>query len=128
MSDSANESGLFASLRRLLATSLEMAQVRLNLLSTEIELEKRRLFNGLLWGAIALLVTGIGLVLLCGFVILLFWEGYRLTAIGVMAVLFLAVGATLMRLARRQLRQPAGIFNASVTELERDRAELKTTK
>jgi uncharacterized membrane protein YqjE len=128
MSDPVNESGLFASLRRLLATSLEMAQVRLNLLSTEIELEKRRLFNGLLWGAIALLVTGIGLVLLCGFVILLFWEGYRLAAIGVMAILFLATGATLIRLARRQLQQQAGIFNASVTELERDCAELKATK
>ena len=124
MNDPVQGSGLFASLRRLLATVHEMAQVRLELLGTEVELEKRRLFDGLLWGAVALLVLGVGLVLLCGFVILLFWEGYRLAAVGVMALLFLAGGALLMREMRQRLRNPTGMFNASVAELKRDRAEL----
>ena len=124
MNDPVQESGLFASLRRLLATVHEMAQVRLELLGTEVELEKQRLFDGLLWGALALLVLGVGLVLLCGFVILLFWEGYRLAAVGVMALLFLAGGALLMREMRQRLRNPTGMFNASVAELKRDRAEL----
>jgi uncharacterized membrane protein YqjE len=125
MSDPVNESGLFASLRRLLATALEMAQVRLDLLGTEIELEKRRLFNGLLWGSIALMMLGMGLVLLCGFVILLFWEGYRLAATGGMTLLFLSGGATLLYKARQHLKQKAGIFNASMSELERDLSGLK---
>ena len=124
MNDPVQESGLFVSLRRLLATVHEMAQVRLELLGTEVELEKRRLFDGLLWSAVALLVLGVGLVLLCGFVILLFWEGYRLAAVGVMALLFLAGGALLMREMRQRLRNPTGMFNASVAELKRDRAEL----
>ena len=124
MNDPVQESGLFASLRRLLATVHEMAQVRLELLGTEVELEKRRLFDGLLWGAVALLVLGVGLVLLCGFVILLFWEGYRLAAVGVMALLFLVVGVLLMREVRQRLRNPTSMFNASVAELKRDRAEL----
>ena len=124
MNDPVQESGLFASLRRLLATVHEMAQVRLELLGTEVELEKRRLFDGLLWGAVALLVLGVGLVLLCGFVILLFWEGYRLAAVGVMALLFLVVGVLLMREVRQRLRNPTGMFNASVAELKRDRAGL----
>lgn len=128
MTDPGNTSGLFVSLRRLLATALEIAQVRLDLLGTEIELEKRRLFDGLLKGAIALLILGIGLILLCGFTILLFWDGYRLAAIAVMSFLFIATGLTLMHSARRHLRKPSGIFNASVTELERDRAELKTSE
>lgn len=125
MSDPVNESGLFASLRRLLATALEMAQVRLDLLGTEIELEKQRLFNGLLWGSIALMMLGMGLVLLCGFVILLFWEGYRLAATGGMALLFLSGGATLLYKARQHLQQKAGIFNASMSELDRDLSGLK---
>ena len=127
MSDPVGESGLFASLRRLLATALEVAQVRLDILGTEVELEKRRLFDGLLWGVVALMVLGVGLVLLCGFVILLFWEGYRLAAVGVMALLFLVGGVLLMREVRQRLRNPTGIFNASVAELGRDRAGLQAS-
>lgn len=127
MSNPVQESGLFASSRRLLATALEMAQVRLDLVGTEVELEKRRLFDGLLWGAVALLVLGVGLVLLCGFVILLFWDGYRLAAVGVMALLFLAGSVLLMREARVRLRNPTGMFSASIAELERDRAGLQAS-
>ena len=127
MSDPVQESGLFASLRRVLATLLEMAQVRLDLLGTEVELEKRRVFDGLLWGAVAILVLGVGIVLLCGFVILLFWEGYRLAAVGVMALLFLVGSVLLLREARQRLRNPTGMFNASLAEAERDRAELQVS-
>lgn len=127
MSDPIQERGLFASLRRLLGTALEMAQVRLELLGTEVELEKRRLFDGLLWGAVALLVLGVGLTLLCGFVILLFWDGYRLAAMGVMTLLFLVGSVLLMREARHRLHNPNGMFNASVAELERDRAGLRAS-
>jgi uncharacterized membrane protein YqjE len=124
MSGPVQESGLFASLRRVLATLLEMAQVRLDLLGTEVELEKRRVFDGLLWGAVAILALGVGIVLLCGFVILLFWEGYRLAAVGVMALLFLVGSVLLLREARQRLRNPTGMFNASIAEAQRDRAEL----
>lgn len=127
MSESIKESGLFASLRRLLSTAFEIAQVRLELLGTEVELEKRRLFDGVLWGAVAVLTFGVGLVLLCGFVILLFWEGYRLAAVGVLALLLLAGSALSMRVARERLRNPAGMFDASLAELKRDRAELKSS-
>lgn len=124
MSDPVSDSGLFASLRRFMATALEVVQVRLDLLGTEIEFEKRRLFEGVLWAAAALLVLGIGLVLLCGFVILLFWDGYRLAAIGVLALLFLAGGLALLFIARRHLRKKTSMFNFSLSELENDRAAL----
>lgn len=127
VSSSAKASGLFASLRRLLDTGLEIAQVRLDLLGTEVELEKRRLFDGLIWAAVGLVFFGIGLVLFCGFVTLLFWEGYRLAAVGTMALLLLGGGVFLMREARLRLRAPNGIFNASLTELKRDRAGLEVS-
>lgn len=127
MSDPVQESGLFASSRRLFATVLEMAQVRLDLLGTEVELEKRRLFDGMLWAALALVVLGIGLLLLCGFVTLLLWEGYRLAAVGVMALLFLGLGALLIREARQRLRNPTSMFKASLTELDRDQAGLRSS-
>ncbi len=127
MSDPVKESGLFASLRVMLSTVLEIAQVRLDLLGTEVELEKRRLFDGLLWGAIGLLVLGVGIVLLCGFVILLFWDGYRLAAVGVMALLCLAGGIALMGDARRRLRNPGAIFKASIAELKQDQVALQAS-
>ncbi|WP_296443155.1 phage holin family protein [Rhodoferax sp. UBA5149] len=111
----------------MLATVLEMAQVRLDILGTDAELEKRRFFDGLLWGAVALMVLGVGLVLLCGFVILLFGDAHRLPALGVMALLFLVLGVLLIREARQRLSNPSGMFKASLAELERDRAGLQAS-
>lgn len=125
MGASPQATGLFASLRRLLATVLELAQVRLELLSTEFELGKRRFFDALLWGAVALLALGVGIVLLCGFVVLLFWDGYRLAAVGVMAVLFLTAGALMLQTARRCMQSPTGTFDTSLAELQRDREQLE---
>ena len=124
MRDTGSKSGIFASLQRLLSTALEIAQVRLALIGTEVEFEKRRVFDGLLWGSVALMIFGVGLVLMCGFVILLFWDGYRLAAVGSMALLFLGAGVMLMREAKRKLHHPGGIFEASISEMDRDRAEL----
>ena len=101
-----------------------MAQVRLDLLGTELEVEKERILTGLLFGMAALLVLGVGVVLCCGFVIMLLWEGYRLPALGVLALLFVAGGVHLLHRAQQRLRTPGGTFSASAAELARDRAEL----
>lgn len=125
MNDSVKESGLFVSLRRMLATVLEIALVRFDLFCTEIELEKRRLFHGLILAALSLLALGLGLVMLCGFVVLLFWEGYRLAALGTMTLIFLFSGIFLLREAQRKFCNPSGIFSESMSELERDRTGLQ---
>ena len=127
MSGSVPAHGLFASLQRLLATVFEIAQVRLDLLGTEFELEKQRLFAGLLWAALALLMLVVGLVLLCGFVILLFGEGYRLTAIGTMALLFLGAGVLLLLAARHRLYNRTHLFSTSVAELQGDRVGFQSS-
>ena len=126
MSDPSKEGGLFTSLRRLLSTVLEIAQVRLALIGNEVELEKRRLFDGLLWGATALLILGIGLALFCGFIILLFWDGYRLWAVGVMTFLFLLIGTLSLLEARRRLSNPLGMFSVSLSEFAQDRSGLSS--
>ncbi len=125
MAESKQETGLLVSFKRLCATVIEIGQVRLELVGIELELEKKRLFESLLWALAALLVLGVGLVLLCGFIIMLFWEGYRLAAIGVLTVIFLGGAAALFFKARERLSHPQGIFNASVNELNKDRQALK---
>jgi len=117
--------GLFGSLRRLLDTVLGIAQTRLELIGTELEQEKLRLLGALWQGALALLLLGLALVCALGFVVLLFWDGYRLPAIGVLTLALAGGGAWLMRRARAALRSPeGGLFALSLGELRRDRAGL----
>lgn len=128
MSANAAAGGLFASLSRLLGTALEMAQVRLQLLSNEVELEKRRLFDSLLLAMVALLLLGVSLTLLSGFLVLLVTDAYRLLALGLIGLGFLLAGLLLLRTARLSLRSPDGLFRASTAELARDRAGLQVQR
>jgi uncharacterized membrane protein YqjE len=117
--------GLFQSLRRLLDTVVDIAQTRLALIGTELEQEKLRLLGALWQGALALLLLGLALVCALGFVVLLFWDGYRLPAIGVLTLLLGGGGAWLLRSARQALRSPeGGVFALSLGELRRDRDGL----
>ncbi len=128
MSEPVPGPGLLASLRQLMGTALETAQLRLALLSNEVEQEKLRLFDGLLWAGLALLLLGLGALLLCAFIIVLFWDSHRLLALGTLALLFLGAGTVLLVRARRRLQSRGGMFNSSVAELARDRTELGAGK
>ncbi|MDD2919963.1 phage holin family protein [Rhodoferax sp.] len=114
-------SGLFGQLQQSLGTVIELLRLRLALLGTELGLEKQRLAVGLFWGACALLSLTVAAVLFCGFVILLLWDGYRLAAVGVLALLFLAGGWLMLKAAQRQLSAGSNLFSVSLAELERDR-------
>ncbi len=116
--------GLFASLRRLLATALEIVQVRIELLAVEIEQEKLRIFDALLWAALAVLLLGVGITLLVALLLMLFWDGYRLAALAVLCVFFIGGGVLVAMRARARLASPDGLASASVAEIERDRAAL----
>ena len=112
--------GLFASLRRLLGTALELAQVRLALLGTELERAGQRLLDGLLWGGAALIVLGVGLMLLCAFLLMLVREDYRLAALGGLTVIFLGAAVWLLQAARSRLRSLQNLFELSINELKQD--------
>ena len=117
--------GLFGSLRRLSGTLLEIAQARLELLSAELEREKLRIFDGLVWAAVALLFIALGLLLLAALLVLLAPEPLRLWLLAVLALVSLAGGAWLLRQASRRLSTPAGPLAATRDELARDRTALK---
>ncbi len=128
MSDSGASQGLFASVRQLLGTTLELMQNRIALISNEIEQEKLRLFDGLLLAGLALLSLGLGALLLTAFIVVLFWDSYRLQALGGLAVLFLSAGSGLLAVAHAHLRKPGGLFQSSAEEIFRDRAALDSEK
>jgi uncharacterized membrane protein YqjE len=121
----ASRAGLFESLRQLLNTALELAQVRLELLVADLQLEKLRLVDVALRALLGLLLLGLGLLLLIGFLLMLLWDSYRLPALGVLTVLCLGGGALLLQAAKRRLRDGDELLAATRAEFERDRTALR---
>lgn len=117
--------GLFNSLQRLLGSLLDIARVRLDLLGIELEREKLRIFDGLLWGALALLFIGLGLLMLAALLVALAPENIRLLLLGLIGLASLGLGGWLVAQARRRLASPEGAVPATQAELARDRDALR---
>ena len=117
--------GLLESLRRMLASLVELGQVRLQLLSNEIEREKRRIFESLIRAAVALVLLGLGLALLCAMIVLAFDERHRVAVLAVLAVVFLAGGVLVLRSAHASMTARGGPLADSVDELARDRDAMQ---
>lgn len=117
--------GLYASVKGLLGTSLTLLQTRIQLLATELEEERQRVLALLLWGAVAVLALGAGLLFLAIFLTVLLWDSQRLLVLGIFTALFLGIGAVAVYLSCKLGRSPSGLFAASMAELSRDRAALR---
>lgn len=114
--------GLFSSLRRFGATAMDIAEVRLELLGTEGELEKLRIARALLLGALGLMLVGAALLLLAALAVLMVPPPYRLHALAALGLALAALGGWLLVRARTHLRGPAaGMFALTRAELRRDR-------
>jgi len=116
--------GLFDSLKTLTVDLLLVAQTRLDLLAVEFEEERERLSSMLVLTAVALFCLGVGVVLLCMLLIVVFWDSYRLQAIGAMAACFLLIGGRLWSVLSQRIRDKPGLFSSSRAELAKDRQAL----
>lgn len=119
-----NASGLLASLRRLLATSLEILQTRVEIVATEFEEERERIRELVIFSFLTLFFTSIGLLLLTLFIVILFWETHRLYVLGGFALLYLTLGIVAGAVLRQRLRTRPRLFATTVAELSRDRERL----
>ncbi|OIQ91869.1 hypothetical protein GALL_262400 [mine drainage metagenome] len=112
--------GLLASLKRLTGTILAIIQTRLDLLSIELEEERLRVRQMLLYGSLALFFFGLAILLLTVFVVALFWDTYRLQVVGGLAVFFFVAGLLLWNALRRLARERPKLFSSSLAELADD--------
>lgn len=116
--------GLFASLKNLIATVVAIGRTRAELLVTELEEEKHRLMS--LWakaiGAAFLLALGVIMAVFC--IALAFWEE-RVMVFGLFATLFIGGAMYLVISLKSQSRQPSKLFQASMSELDADIAQLR---
>ena len=117
--------GLFASLRLLLANLLELAQTRVELLTTELSAEIQRAVGVLLWAFIALFFGGLAVLMLALTVIIAVWDEHRLLAAGVFSGLFLGVTLVAGWVVRSRIRSRPRLLAASLDELRLDREALQ---
>jgi len=117
--------GLFASLRRMVATLIELVHARLELVGVELQLEVQRATSVVLWAFAAIVLGIVALVMLAVTVLIAFWETHRvlaavsLTAIFAIASLGIALGV------RHRVRAWPRMFHATLEELRHDAATLR---
>ena len=120
----ASGAGLLGNLRALADAGLDLVQTRLALLGNELEEQKVRVVEGLVLALAGVLLLVVATVLLCGFVVMLFAEGYRLAALGVITAAFAGAGAWLVARGGQRLRGGGVPFQASMDELRKDREAI----
>ena len=110
--------------REFARTLLSFALTRTRLAATELEEQALHLIEILIWLAAALFFLGIAVLFAAILIVLAYWDSNRLLAAGLLAALFVSVGAGAALMARRLLRERPKLLAATLAELERDRDTL----
>jgi len=117
--------GLLHSIKHLAQTLLGAAQTRLEILATEIEEERVRLEQLLLYALAAAFCGAMGVVLCVALVVLYYWDTHRLAAVAILAAGFLGTGALLGWILRSKAKARPKPFAVTRGELAKDRAMLR---
>ncbi len=120
-------SGILSAASSLLEGVLASAQNRIQILSIEIQEEKIRLIQLLIWMGAITFSGMMALTFASLTVIYFFWENARLAAlIGMTAFYAIGLGVLWWQLKRYLARQPKP-FDATLAELEKDRECIRPT-
>jgi uncharacterized membrane protein YqjE len=113
-------SGLMESLKRMASTLLAIFRTRLELLSSELEEERLRVSQMLFYASAALFFLGLAIMLLTVFIVVVFWDSYRLPVLGGLTALFFVAGLWAWNALHRAARERSRLFSASLSELSDD--------
>jgi len=103
---------------------LALGCTRLQLASTEVEEERLRLSELLLWAVVALFCFGLGLVFAALLLVLLVWNGPREAVLAALALGFLGMSAWCGLTWRRKARAKPAFLASTLAELRRDTAAI----
>jgi uncharacterized membrane protein YqjE len=112
--------GLLGSLSNAMSNMVEMAHVRLELLSVDIEEDRDHFLFVLAAGLGAFFLFGVGVLLLAICVVAVFWETHRLMALGGLSVVFLLAGGVAASIAWKRSMMKPRLFASSLAELAKD--------
>ncbi len=110
---------------RIITTIVAMAGTRLELAAVEFQEDARRLLGHLAWTLLAVFLAAGALLLAALFVIAIFWDSYRLQAVGGMAVLFGALAGIILMKVRASMNAQAPLLSATLAELRNDMDYLR---
>lgn len=117
--------GLLGSLRVLSDTLLGTVQDRVELFSVELQEEKFRLIQTVLWISVAVCTGMLAIIFVSLTLVYVFWESARLAVLGGLAASYTAgLIATIVAFRRFLARQPLP-FAATRQELSADRACIR---
>ncbi|MBU3566012.1 phage holin family protein [Polynucleobacter sp. MWH-HuK1] len=119
-----SQENLLTSIKGLASTGASIAQTRLELLSLDVQIARSKFISLLVMIISALFFLFFGLVMLALLIVIYSWETDRMMALGLLTAAFLSIGAILAFLITQSLRKMPRLFEASITELAKDREAL----
>ena len=119
-----SQENLLSSIKGLASTGASIAQTRLELLSLDVQIARSKFISLLVMIIGALFFLFFGLVMLALLIVIYSWETDRMLALGLLTAAFLIVGLILAALITQSLRTMPRLFEASITELAKDREAL----
>jgi len=119
-----SQENLLSSLKNLASTGASIAQTRLELISTDVQIARTKFLGLLVMVIFTLFFLFFGLIMLALLIVIYSWETDRILALSLLTAGFLAVGCILALVVLRSLKTMPKLFEATIAELAKDRQEL----
>lgn len=120
--------GLFASLRRVVETIVDILQNRLELITVEVQQEKCRVIELLILAAAVIFCGFMAVALLTLTIVLLFAPEARVYALGALTLIYFGAAAAAVFGLKSKLKNPPYPFAGTISELKKDRTWLQSRK
>ena len=118
------QENLLSALKNLVSTGASIAQTRLELISTDVQIARAQFLGLLVMVIFTLFFLFFGLIMLALLIVIYSWETDRFLALSLLTAGFLAVGGILALVVLRSLKTMPKLFEATIAELAKDRQEL----
>ena len=119
-----SQENLLSSLKNLASTVVSIAQTRLELISTDVQIARSKFLGLLIMLIFTLFFLFFGLVMLALLIVIYSWETDRILVLSLLTSGFLAAGIILALVVIRSLKTMPKLFEATIVELAKDRQEL----
>jgi uncharacterized membrane protein YqjE len=119
-----SQENLFSALKNLVSTGASIAQTRLELISTDVQIARTQFLNLLVMVICVLFFLFFGLVMLALLIVIYSWETDRFLALSLLTSGFLVVGIILALVVLRSIKAMPKLFEATIAELAKDRQEI----
>ena len=119
-----SQENLLSALKNLVSTGASIAQTRLELISTDVQIARTKFLGLLVTVIFTLFFLFFGLIMLALLIVIYSWETDRILALSLLTAGFLAVGCILALVVLRSLKTMPKLFEATIAELAKDRQEL----